>query len=144
LKWRLKTGGTTESSPVIGQDGTIYVGVNDRLWAILPDGKKKWEQPHAGLIRTSPVALADNTVCFLSGSGVLINLDTPHQFNWEVYLGVPGFQPTLGADGRIYGAYGVAQVGYAIEAFPAAATLAQSPWPKFRGNRQNTGRPQAP
>ena len=33
-----------ESSPAIGSDGTIYVGaLDDNLYAINPDGSKKWE-----------------------------------------------------------------------------------------------------
>ena len=27
---------------IIGLDGTIYVGVNQELWSITPDGKKNW------------------------------------------------------------------------------------------------------
>jgi len=42
LAWRVRTGGITESSPVIGLDGIVYVAVNKQLWAITPDGKKKW------------------------------------------------------------------------------------------------------
>jgi len=37
LRWRMRTGGITESSPVIGPEGTIYVAsTRQKLWAITP------------------------------------------------------------------------------------------------------------
>lgn len=43
-KWEFLTGGVVYSSPAIGTDGTIYVGSGDgKLYAINPDGTKKWE-----------------------------------------------------------------------------------------------------
>ncbi|MBX7131293.1 MAG: PQQ-binding-like beta-propeller repeat protein [Fimbriimonadaceae bacterium] len=42
-KWSFQTGGVIESSPAIGADGTIYIGsMDNNLYAINPDGTKKW------------------------------------------------------------------------------------------------------
>jgi outer membrane protein assembly factor BamB len=138
-KWRLSTGGVTESSPVIGQDGTIYVGVNDKLWAILPEGKKKWEQPYAEQIRASPLALADGSVCFLSGSGVLLDLDTLHHPKWATYLANSLTQPAVARNGVIYAAANVQNLGQVLYAFPTKELLAKSSWPKFHATADNRG-----
>jgi outer membrane protein assembly factor BamB len=43
LKWKFQTGDGVDSSPVIGRDGTIYIGSLDKkLYAIKPDGMLKW------------------------------------------------------------------------------------------------------
>ncbi len=138
LKWRLRTGGITESSPVIGADGMIYVGVNVELWAIQPDGTKKWVQPYEQSIDAAPLALADDSICFISHYGLLINLEKPDQFRWTYYLYGQGYaSPSCGTQGLIYipGPYSYKALKVALP-----VSLAQSPWPKFRGNPQNTGR----
>ncbi len=142
LKWKLKTGGVTESSPVIGEDGTIYVGVNTALWAISPDGKKKWEQSSgAALIEVAPLALDDDTVCFVSRLGMLINLGAPNQFNWSYYQNWYGcVSPAVGRDGRIYTMANIVGTGILLCALETEVRLAKSPWPKFRGDAQATGR----
>jgi len=44
VKWEFQTGAQISSSPVIGIDGTIYVGSQDTyLYAINPDGTLKWK-----------------------------------------------------------------------------------------------------
>jgi outer membrane protein assembly factor BamB len=142
LKWRLKTGGISESSPVIGQDGTLYVGVNKKLWAMNSEGKKmwdtKWENPYEDLIEASPLVLADGSVCYVGRSGQLFNVfsgDPPA--NWIHYLyGHGASSPAVGLNGTIY-IKGTWTNFYALR---TSVSLAQSPWPKFRGNAQNSGR----
>ncbi len=142
LKWRLRTGGITESSPVIGQDGTLFVGVNESLWAITPDGKKKWERGQEGLVSASPVVLADNSVCSTSGYGYLMNLVGPTQVNWMFPMQFNAkISPAIGARGTLFTTLGVVNVGFFLDALTGEAPLAQSPWPMFRGNPQHTGRP---
>jgi len=141
LNWRLKTGGITESSPVIGQDGTIFVAVNERIWAIARDGTKKWAGPPAQLpITTTPLALADNSVCFVSPDGFLSNLEPSYPFNWTFPLGYLPVTPAMGAKNAIYSTGHIVNVGTKLYAISNNVPMAESPWPKSRGNARNTGR----
>jgi outer membrane protein assembly factor BamB len=144
LQWRLRTGGITESSPVIGADGTIYLGVGAHLWAVAPDGKKKWgrtggeEYP----FESTPVALADGEVCGVSRYGWLSYVNAEGVVRPMYYLGRYSYgcygSPTLGPTGAIYAPDGT-RPGGAFTALRAGASLARTPWPKFRCNARNTG-----
>ena len=51
------------SSPVIGSDGTIYVGSDDHnLYAINPDGSKKWNFKTRFEVSSSPAIGSDGTI----------------------------------------------------------------------------------
>src|SRR5262249_16022435 len=145
LKWKLKTGGITESSPVIGKGGTIYDGVNEKLWAILPDGREKWEQaadggPYAFPIEASPVVLSDESLCISSGSGQLTALNQKRHSNWVFNLQGHGHSSAVvDSSGTIYIGGHILGLGCFFYALPSRTTAAQSPWPKFRGNIRNTG-----
>jgi outer membrane protein assembly factor BamB len=102
LKWSFKTGGSVESSPAIGSDGTIYVGSNVlKLYAINPDGSLKWSFKTGDQIEmSSPAIDSDGTIYVGSwddklyaiyGSGSLA--DTP----W------PMFHHDLRHSGRVGG-----------------------------------------
>jgi len=145
LKWRLKTGGVMESSPVIGPDGTVYVGVNQNVWLISPAGEKKSEQLGDILINASPTALADGSLCFVSGYGWIITFRSPADWKWALYaFGSRYASPAISTSGTVYlGAY-VAPQAPGMLALHATVPLAKSPWPKFRGNPRNTGRQNAP
>ncbi|RLI84664.1 MAG: hypothetical protein DRO98_08375, partial [Archaeoglobales archaeon] len=77
-KWVLDLGKGIVRPPVIGADGTIYVGFYDsnskvsKLFAINPNGTIEWDysvtNDDYGL-DSSPVVASDGSVCFLSGSG---------------------------------------------------------------------------
>jgi len=71
LRWRLRMGGVTESSPVIGQDGTISVGVLQHLRAVNADGRKKWGRfgGEDFPMEASPVVLADGSIGCVSLPG---------------------------------------------------------------------------
>ncbi len=75
-KWVLDLGRGVVRPPVIGADGTIYVGLYDsnskvsKLFAVNPNGTIKWnysvEDDTYGL-DSSPVISSDGSICFLSG-----------------------------------------------------------------------------
>jgi hypothetical protein len=141
LRWRLRTGGITESSPVIGADGTIYLGVLQNLWAIGADGQKKWGRVGGDYYAfdTSPVVLASGSICCVSSYGLLCYVDPEGAVHEMYYLYGYGYgSPAVGPTGAIYVQdRGVAGVGFT--ALRAGAALAGTPWPKFRGNARNTG-----
>ena len=141
LRWRLRTGGITESSPVIGPDGTIYVGVLQHLWAITADGKKKWG-PVGGYynpIECSPVVLADESICCVLGNGMLCYASPKGVVEQMYYLFGYGYgSPAVGPTGAIY-VPDCGVPGRGFTALRAGVSLARTPWPKFRGNARNTG-----
>jgi hypothetical protein len=74
--WEFHTGQGIFSTPVVGSDGTIYVGSADNIfYAINPDGTLKWKLQTNGLIDSA--ALLDNKgrVYFGSGDGKLYALN---------------------------------------------------------------------
>jgi outer membrane protein assembly factor BamB len=138
LNWKLPTGGITEASPVIAPDGMIYVGVNTNLWAVTPDGKRKWARDGADEVENSAVTFDDNAVMFVARYGLLLAVDSEMVLLWTRYLhGHHYSSPTLGADGTIYVASQTG--GPHLIALPQHRKLGRSPWPKFRGNTRNTG-----
>ena len=63
-----KAGHWLESAPAIGSDGTIYLGSDDKnLYAINPDGSKKWAFKTNDMVRSSPTVGSDGTIYVGSG-----------------------------------------------------------------------------
>jgi outer membrane protein assembly factor BamB len=145
LKWKLRTGGVTESSPVLGADGTIYVGVNKKLWSISPEGKEQWEQEvttdaYQQTIDATPLVLADNSLCIVSGYGLLVRFNQARVYQWTFSLQGHGHSsPTVDSSGTIYIGGHIFNEGSFFYAIAADVPLAHSPWPKFRGDLRNTG-----
>jgi outer membrane protein assembly factor BamB len=141
LRWRLRTGGITESSPVIGPEGTIYLGVLQNLWAISADGSKKWGRVGGEdyPMEASPVVLADGSIGCVSRYGTLIYASPEGVMKSMYNLIDYGYgSPTVGPSGAIY--VPDCGIGFgALTALRAGASLAHTPWPKFRGNVRNTG-----
>ena len=64
-KWTFKTNdmGIVDSSPAIGSDGTIYFGSrDDYLYAINPDGSRKWRFKTGSYVFSSPAIGSDGTI----------------------------------------------------------------------------------
>lgn len=141
LRWRLHTGSVTESSPVLGPGGVIYVGVNLYLWAVSAKGEKLWQRLDNGMVDATPLVLSDETVCFVSRYGMLMNVrgddgsdDT--KLKWMFYLYGHGSScPGIAGDGTLY----TSGKWFQFDALNSRAPLARTAWPKFRGNARNTG-----
>ncbi len=106
LKWVFE-GAEKEmkSNPVIGVDGTIYVGSDDyHLYAINPDGTLKWKlkPERTSQVVASPAIAADGTLyaTFLTLCGV-----TPAgtvKWTSDVYQHTGSTGAAIGSDGTIY------------------------------------------
>ena len=69
LKWRYRAGNYLDSSPVIGGDGTIYIGCrNHQLYAVNADGTFQWSYTTGDDIRSSPaVGNERKNICRIIG-----------------------------------------------------------------------------
>jgi outer membrane protein assembly factor BamB len=104
--WEFKTGIWVFSSPVIGSDGTVYVGSYDnKLYAINgKTGDKLWEFKTEGYVKSSPAIGSDGTVYVGSGDKKLyaINGKTGDKL-WEFETGdAVVSSPAIGSDGTVY------------------------------------------
>ncbi|HEV2209365.1 MAG TPA: PQQ-binding-like beta-propeller repeat protein [Verrucomicrobiae bacterium] len=146
LKWRVRTGGITGSSPVVGSDGSLYVGVNKKVWAFSADGQKLWQREatsdnYQEPIEAAPTLLSDGSLLVVSNYGLLTDFAQSGPAKWYFYLfGHGPACPAVSPGGTTYITGGKPNVGSVLFALPTSVSLAQSPWPKFRGNSQNTGR----
>ena len=139
LKWRYKTNGLVCSSPAIGSDGTIYVGSWDNyLYALSPSGFLKWRYRTGYIVSSSPAIGSDGTIYVGSEDNYLYALTPSGSLKWRYKTnGLVSSSPAIGSDGTIYvGSYD--DYLYAIRS--ESKGLADSPWPKFRHDNQNTGR----
>jgi outer membrane protein assembly factor BamB len=146
LTWRLQTGGITESSPVLGPGGLIYLGVNKSIWVVDANGEKKWERlstydDYERLMQATPAALGGGTILVLSGFSWLmeVNPNGPIEKStlWLNFLRGHGHGSPALTTNAIICADGSWTNFFALK---ATNSLAQTPWPRFRANAQNTGR----
>jgi outer membrane protein assembly factor BamB len=69
VKWTKTTGGAVTASPVIGSDGTIYIGSGDTyLYAYKADGSLKWKFKTLDSIQTAAAIGSDGTIYVTSGT----------------------------------------------------------------------------
>jgi outer membrane protein assembly factor BamB len=154
-KWSLSIG-QDASAPVIGSDGTVYVGANGMLSAINPDDQSfnwRFSPPLAGVVSTPAVSSAGYIYVLVtagkkgftqesSDSMYAVNPDGTQR--WASGLGEGTSDPDLmlsapkiDASGRIYignGTRGWCLVG--------VGGPAQSVWPMCQRDARNTGRAQ--
>ena len=141
-KWAFATLAGLESSPVIAADGTVHCASHDyRVYAINPrTGWKIWEFLTQGTVDSSPALGADGTLYVGSSEGKLYALNgATGQKVWEFDTGgYVGSSPAIGTNGTVY-VQSTSGKLYALRS-RSVGGVAQGPWPKFRGDAQNTGR----
>ncbi|MDB4794665.1 PQQ-binding-like beta-propeller repeat protein [bacterium] len=106
-----KVGRAVLSSPAIGTDGTIYVGSYvGNLYAINPDGSKKWAFKVDSAVLSSPAIGNDGTIYVGSEDNNLYAINPDGSKKWVFKFGVVnsggfnwhnGFW-TIGNDGTVY------------------------------------------
>ncbi|HWD41649.1 MAG TPA: PQQ-binding-like beta-propeller repeat protein, partial [Fimbriimonas sp.] len=125
LRWATDKGSGT---PAIGSDGTIYIpgGVDNKLYALNPDGSTKWIFDADGHLLGSPTIASDGTIYFSTGWGgrwlYALTPDGKEKWSLTLQAGIgSSSSPSIGPDGTIYCTkagtdYGVGEPGglYAI------------------------------
>ena len=168
MKWAF-TAAAAVSSPVIGADGSIYLPAHvpaggasyeTRLYALDPaTGRIRWQTevgPDFGdQGPVSPVISAEGVVYQAHSWSGGFWPDLFSVFGVSALDGATGRQiwsqsllrlwnassPAIGSDGTLY--VGTSDGLYAFIT-TSVGGLARSPWPKFRGDAQNTGRVSLP
>jgi len=103
-EWKLNVHSKSDSAPAIGADGTIYFGTwRGRLWAVNPDGKRKWVFSARDEVRSSPAVGADGTVYFGSRDRKFYAVRANGKERWHFQTrGWVDSSPALAHDGTVY------------------------------------------
>jgi outer membrane protein assembly factor BamB len=139
LKWSYTTMDIVRSSAAVAADGTIYIGsVDGTFYAVKADGSLKWSFITSDEIRSSAAIGNDGTVYFGSYEGRLYALNPDGSLGWisDGMTDSVFSSPAVGSDGTLY----IGSHDYRVYAISGDGPLGDSPWPKFRGDEQNTGR----
>ena len=139
-KWVFPTAGEVRSSAAIAQDGTVYFGNNNTIFAVAPDGNQKWAftPPTIGeRAFSSPAVGADGTVYAGSGDGNLYALTdngTSATQKWAFTTGgIKYSSPAISWDGNVYigstdgNLYAVKPGGNQKWLFPVGSVIDSSP-----------------
>lgn len=98
------------SSPVIGTDGTLYIGScssDHSLYAFYPTGSVKWQYVTDGIIYSTPSITADENI-IITGyqTNYVYSFSSSGSLNWRVQVTTSGASngasPIIGSDGIIY------------------------------------------
>lgn len=89
--WAIATGRGVLSSPVVGADGTVYIGSADQtFYALRADGSERWRFTTAGVIKASALLDDRGRVYFGSGDGFLYALNAQSgQLLWKTQADDP-------------------------------------------------------
>ena len=142
-KWGYLTGDINCGPPVIGVDGTIYFGSNDnKLYAINPDGTLKWSYLTNDDIVCAPIIDSLGVIYFSAEDRIMRAINPDGTKKWDCTDFSIGFygqnsHPAMSSDGILYVSCG-SGVLYAVDV--TTGTLADSTWPKYQHDNQNTGR----
>jgi len=90
------------ASPAVGPDGTIYVGANRYLYAVLPNGTLKWRDSLAARIQCCP-AIANESTLYVVAETRLYCIDTDSGLRWRKSIGGSNYcSPGVDAEGNVY------------------------------------------
>jgi len=102
--WKFHAGGQVWASPVVGFDGTIYVGsTNGNFYAVNPNGTEKWRFSTKEDVRGAAAIGADGTIYIGSNDRHFYALRPDGSLKWSYQTNMwVRTHPIIGADGTIY------------------------------------------
>jgi hypothetical protein len=102
LKWHSDLVGFTKFQPVIGLDGTIYVGTIKGFHAFYPNGTLQWILPMEKNFCSRPVVSPEGIIYVGTDDGYFYAVYPNGTIQWEYYLGYSLIGTSLDAEGNIY------------------------------------------
>src|SRR5262249_36531439 len=139
LRWKSDLPGIVRGSPVVDNQGNIYVSLNTEVAALAPDGRMQWEILQTGIF--TPVVTQDGTVyagLAFDAFPYLAAINSDGSIKWKWKLPNGSSAPVIGADGTIY--FTASNEIVALQA--GGSPLMSSPWPCYQHDSQHTGRMQ--
>ncbi|WP_448378625.1 beta-alanine-activating enzyme beta-propeller domain-containing protein, partial [Fervidobacterium sp.] len=77
LKWKFNSNSSIDSSPLIGADGVIYIVSRYKVYALTPNGEKKWEFSSGWMQFTTSPTVGNNGELYVGSSdGKLFAIQT--------------------------------------------------------------------
>ncbi|MBL9135858.1 MAG: PQQ-binding-like beta-propeller repeat protein [Verrucomicrobiales bacterium] len=141
IRWSFPLGNASRSSPIVGPEGTVYVGNDDgAVFAVEgSQGTLRWQSTTEGPIASAPALTRDGTLLVSALDGALYAMDTVSgERLWKLTTGGEIYgSPAIGPDGTIY----IGSADRSLYAVEGTAPLALGAWPKFLGNAENRGTP---
>ena len=106
-KWAFHMKYCLNSSPAVGEDGTIYVSW-EALYALNPDGSPKWQGPEINRYASDPVIAPDGTIYWTEEAGPMRAARPDGSLKWSRSADGDCFYVTgaLAQDGTIYASSG--------------------------------------
>jgi len=104
LKWRFASSSPFLASPVVGNNGTIYLGDTSGLfYAIKPDGREDWKIRLGGGVRFSANIGNAGTIFVVADDGMLYSITPDGEIKWQQSLkSTPLAAPAIDPDRTIY------------------------------------------
>ena len=103
LKWSFENINSGLSMPVIGTDGTIYLGARPYFYALNPDGTVKWQYYVGYDYINAPAMAEDGTIYFGTYYGDFYALNPDGTLKWHHYEFCCQFSsPAIASDGTVY------------------------------------------
>lgn len=102
LGWRTGLGSRILSTPVLGDNGTVYIGTANSLCALSPDGRVKWRFPAAGPVDAGPALSRDGRIYVACRTSFFYALDTAGILLWQYNVGGTLSSAAVGQDGTVY------------------------------------------
>ncbi|MFA5415034.1 MAG: PKD domain-containing protein, partial [Methanoregula sp.] len=128
VKWSYLTGGEIQySSPVLGPDGTIYIGDygDKKVYALNPDGTFKWSYLTGSTVYSSAAIGSDGTIYIAGADQMVYALNPDGSLKWAFPIaGYSTASPTIGRNGIIYVILGaIGQTSHLLYAINPDGTL---------------------
>jgi len=103
VKWIYSVNDSIKTSPVMDEDGTIYVGAGDTcLYALSKNGTLKWKYKTNGSIHSTP-AIRNNLICFGSKDNNVYAINSEGSPIWSFETGNDVISsPAFDSDNTIY------------------------------------------